>query len=183
MKTVVNHVLILELNSKDTVGIEMLQSQVRAGAGTPRKIRWCVLPASQNPYPPVLTLFQAELRGLNFPTLFKNWSKFLYPIYCMTWSLYFYSSKSPGARAWPDRLTSRCDPWQSSVFCKTFLIIAVVHTRPVQRKKNKEKLPQVKKSTNAIPCILFIMLKRGSFPASDSNHFLKKNNSPPTPLP
>ena len=33
MKTVVNHVLILELNSKDTVGVEMLQSQVRAGAG------------------------------------------------------------------------------------------------------------------------------------------------------
>ena len=32
-KTVVNHVLILELNSKHTVGVEMLQSQVRGGAG------------------------------------------------------------------------------------------------------------------------------------------------------
>ena len=72
MKTVVNHVLILGLNSKDTIGVEMLQSQVRAGAGElPEKLGGVSF-ASQNPYPPAHTLFQAELRGLNFPTLFKS---------------------------------------------------------------------------------------------------------------
>ena len=72
MKTDVNHVLILELNSRDTVGIEMLQSQIRGRAGElPEKLGG-VLPASQNPYPPALTLFRAELRDLNFPTLFKS---------------------------------------------------------------------------------------------------------------
>ena len=73
MKTVVNHVLILELNSKDTVGVEMLQSQVRAGAGElPEKLGGVSFPLPKTPYPPANTLFQAELSGLNFPTLFKS---------------------------------------------------------------------------------------------------------------